>query len=47
MKLNKHSFIGLHQEYAAPEVTVTEVVSEGILCFSTENLEEDDFNPWA
>lgn len=47
MKVNRNTFSGQHQEYAAPEVTVTEVVSEGILCFSTENLEEDNFNPWA
>lgn len=47
MKVNRNTFGGQYQEYIAPEATVTEVVSEGILCFSTENLEEDDFNPWA
>lgn len=35
------------QPYAAPEINVVDMVADSILCYSTENLVEDDFNPWA
>lgn len=47
MKINVTTLGERHIVYAAPEATVTEMSSEGILCYSTERLEEDDFNPWA
>lgn len=46
MKINVTTFSEQHPAYAAPEMTVTKVFSEGILCYSTEKLEEDTWNPW-
>lgn len=33
--------------YAAPEITTVDMTAEGILCYSTEQLQENDFDPWA
>ena len=29
------------------EITTGDMVADSILCYSTEKLIEDDFNPWA
>lgn len=38
-----------YQIYAAPEITTVDMIADSILCSSTstEQLVEDDFDPWA
>ena len=47
MKVKTTTFREQHQAYAAPEITTVDMVADSILCYSTEKLVEDDFNPWA
>ena len=49
MKIKTTTFSGQHQIYAAPEITTVDMVADSVLCSSTstEQLEEDDFDPWA
>lgn len=46
MKVTETTFIEQHPVYATPQATVTEILSEGILCYSTETLQEDTWDPW-
>ena len=46
MKVNVTTF-SVQQNYSAPEIHVIDMITDCILCYSTENLEEDPFNPWA
>ena len=47
MKVKTTTFSEQRPQYAAPETTTVDIAAEGILCYNTETLEEDDFNPWA
>ena len=47
MKVNVTTFSGQKNNYAAPGIHVIDMITDCILCYSTENLEEDPFNPWA
>ena len=44
MKLKINEFGG--SLYVAPEIETVEIATEGVLCYSTEQMEEDDINPW-
>ena len=49
MKLKTTKFREQQKIYAAPEITTVDMVADSILCSSTstEQLEEDNFDPWA
>ena len=47
MKVKTITFSGQPMQYEAPEMYTIDIAAEGILCFSTEILEEDDYNPWG
>ena len=42
--VNQHSIMGKETMYLSPEVEVYEVLAEGILCSSNENVGEEDGN---
>ena len=46
MKVKTTTFGEQRLEYAAPEITTVDMVADSILCYSTEQLVEDDFDPW-
>lgn len=43
----KKTFSEQHRTYDAPAITTLEMIADNILCYSTEKLQEDDFDPWA
>lgn len=47
MKITKPTSDGQRKIYDAPEIEAIDMVADNILCYSTEKLEEDDFDPWA
>lgn len=47
MKIMKPTSDGHQKIYDAPEILAIDMVADNILCYSTEKLEEDDFDPWA
>lgn len=47
MKIMNPTSDGHRKVYYAPEIETIDMVADNILCYSTEKLEEDDFDPWA
>ena len=48
MNIKTNNFSEQHT-YAAPEITAVDIVADSILCgsSSTEQLVEDNYDPWA